>query len=199
MAKYDDIRLASLKEGEVYDKSTGHKLTEVNGEIIEMKYCCNCKVWHPLNSFGPNHHAKDGLQSWCRDCQKSYNRPKHQDASEEVAIDAFDLNIEEDEEATTEPLSEEMLIVNAINAAYERNRSLQMENESLKSKINELQRDEVNLNNLKEREIQTVLSSNKIPPRLLFEAIQRIDNRYQFYCVDSFTGMTSQIKTEFSA
>lgn len=94
------------------------------------------------------------------------------------------------------PFSEAMDMINSI---YGKSKALEAENERLKIELGELKKKEIDLNNLKESEIETVLSSNKIAPRLLFEAIQRIDNRYQFICEDRVTGTTTRIKTEYSA
>ena len=38
-----------------------------------MKECFRCKETKPYEAFSKNNQASDGLQSWCKDCQKTYN------------------------------------------------------------------------------------------------------------------------------
>jgi hypothetical protein len=38
-----------------------------------VKFCTTCKLDKPLTGFNKNKSRKDGLQSRCRDCQKSQN------------------------------------------------------------------------------------------------------------------------------
>jgi hypothetical protein len=38
-----------------------------------MKKCVKCGALLPESKFNKHKAAKDGLQSWCRDCQKNYN------------------------------------------------------------------------------------------------------------------------------
>lgn len=39
---------------------------------LSMKTCTKCKIEKELVEFGKNNGSKDGLQSWCKSCQKSY-------------------------------------------------------------------------------------------------------------------------------
>jgi len=43
------------------------------------KVCTKCKIELPATSyfFGPNKRAKDGFNSWCRECRRKYNREWH--------------------------------------------------------------------------------------------------------------------------
>lgn len=97
---------------------------------------------------------------------------------------------------TPRPFSEAMDMINSI---YGKNKALEAENERLKIELGESKKREIDLSNLNESEIQTVLSGKKIVPRLLFEAIQRMDNSYDFYCKDRVSGTMTPIKTEYSA
>mgnify|MGYP001618511230 FL=1 len=39
-----------------------------------QKWCGRCKAFKPTNTFGPNAARPDGLQSYCRECLKPYQR-----------------------------------------------------------------------------------------------------------------------------
>lgn len=39
-----------------------------------MKRCARCKDPKPLSEFSINRSAKDGLQSWCRECSLTYQK-----------------------------------------------------------------------------------------------------------------------------
>ena len=41
---------------------------------METKQCFRCGKTKPTSEFNKNVDSKDGLQSYCRDCQKEYNR-----------------------------------------------------------------------------------------------------------------------------
>jgi ferric-dicitrate binding protein FerR (iron transport regulator) len=38
------------------------------------RQCASCKVWLPLDRFGANAQARDGLDSWCRPCHRAATR-----------------------------------------------------------------------------------------------------------------------------
>jgi hypothetical protein len=42
-----------------------------------MKKCVKCGALLPESKFNKHKAAKDGLQSWCRDCQKNYDENIH--------------------------------------------------------------------------------------------------------------------------
>lgn len=44
----------------------------------KMKKCCRCGEKKLLSEFGRNTRKPDGLQSWCSDCNKAYNRAHYQ-------------------------------------------------------------------------------------------------------------------------
>lgn len=41
---------------------------------MELKRCCKCHLWQGLDQFGPNKSKTSGLQDYCRDCGKEYQR-----------------------------------------------------------------------------------------------------------------------------
>ena len=54
---------------------------ERRGTIL-MKTCSRCGVAQPPCEFGTRHRSVDGLQAWCRDCLREYQREyarKHRD------------------------------------------------------------------------------------------------------------------------
>ena len=77
-----------------------------------------------------------------------------------------------------------------------RDKEQQKEILRLKEEIKTLKDKSISLDSLSEREIEMVLKSNKIAPRLLFEAITRQDDRYTFYARDSVSGLSFPIKVE---
>lgn len=53
-------------------KRTEHRTS--NG--IEEKLCYKCMEWHPLDSFGSDKNAWDGLQHECKECRKKHTNTK---------------------------------------------------------------------------------------------------------------------------
>ena len=43
-----------------------------------MKRCSRCDQWLDRSAFTPNASRRDGLQTFCRDCQRSYMREHYQ-------------------------------------------------------------------------------------------------------------------------
>jgi len=41
---------------------------------VKTKRCSKCKKEKPINAFGQNKTAKDGLFHWCKNCINKYNR-----------------------------------------------------------------------------------------------------------------------------
>jgi hypothetical protein len=48
-----------------------------------MKTCCKCKLELSLDAFNKRKASKDGLQSICRECWKSYYKEQYYDGSKE--------------------------------------------------------------------------------------------------------------------
>lgn len=43
-----------------------------------MKRCSRCDTWLDLSRFSPNAKRSDGLQTYCRDCQRAYMREHYE-------------------------------------------------------------------------------------------------------------------------
>jgi len=41
---------------------------------LKSKRCTKCKQWKPISEFNKRGTSKDGLQSWCRECQRAYRK-----------------------------------------------------------------------------------------------------------------------------
>lgn len=50
---------------------------------VELRWCCICKDYLPVDAFGPDRSRKDGVQRQCRECKnqmtKDYNKRRKQD------------------------------------------------------------------------------------------------------------------------
>lgn len=177
---------STIKDGEVFDENTRHKIAEVDGELVEMKFCPDCRKWLALDQFNKSFKQLDGYVRTCRCCtttQRSTWRNEHeheQEHSTSNSLDFFDI------------------INDALNKIIEEYKgkisTLEEENKTLKAKT-ETTKD---ITKLTEREVETVLKFNSIPPRLLFDAIKRIDDRYTFTCYDNVSGLTHSIVSEES-
>lgn len=42
------------------------------------KICARCSIEKEITCFNKNVHSKDGLSSWCRDCQQAYYKAWHE-------------------------------------------------------------------------------------------------------------------------
>lgn len=178
---------STIKDGEFFDESTKHKITEVNGELVEMKYCPYCRQWLTLDKFNPSKNQYDGYIRTCKHCTTVYR----QKTIERVEME------QEEAEQERRPID---YILDAVNREIETRVQdykdaiyiLEEENKELRAKL-EGSKD---ITKLSEREIETVLKHNSIPPRLLFDAIKRIDDRYTFTCHDNVSGLTHSIVSE---
>ena len=200
MSKINQSELA-LKEGEVLAENN-HKYVEANGDIIEMKYCPHCKEWHLLTDFHSSSSSSDGLQSWCKDCLNEYGRQRTAMKKSSVQA-AEDSTASLEQEQDIEETSFDKVIKTSFDKVISLLSDIQLRDEErckeivqLKSEVKSLKEKSVDLESLSEREIEIVLKSNKVAPRLLFEAIARQDDRYTFYAIDKVTGLTSTIRLE---
>ncbi len=50
---------------------------------MDVKQCRKCGVVKPTEAFGPHRRAKDGLQSYCRVCQREYATDRLKTMSED--------------------------------------------------------------------------------------------------------------------
>lgn len=53
-------------------KKLSRKLKRLFVKQPEKKVCKHCLKELPVSRFGPHANSKDGLQSWCRQCQRKY-------------------------------------------------------------------------------------------------------------------------------
>jgi len=42
----------------------------------KSKRCARCKAWKPVSNFSKRRSSKDGLQSWCKECQRTYRKKR---------------------------------------------------------------------------------------------------------------------------
>lgn len=194
MCKYDKLRRATIKDGEVYDSKTGHKLTVIGEDIVEMKYCTHCGEWYTLDHFYRNAKSRDGLSSWCIECIHKNKTIKKKQNMAEGGVGSEVL--EEEHIVEENPLYQ---LANSLNGIAAQMDSRKAEYEAriadLESRLANAKR-KVDLTNLSEKEIETVLSSRKIQPRMLFNALKSRDSRYTFFCYDSVLGNMFPIKAE---
>ncbi len=63
-----------------------------------MKKCKRCGIEKENHEFNKSSKSKDGLNSWCRDCKKSYSKEKYKNISrkEEGTKKCPNCNIEKD-------------------------------------------------------------------------------------------------------
>lgn len=187
----------ALKEGGVLSDNN-HLLVEVNGDIVEKKYCFHCGKWHLLSNFYANAHSKDGLHGWCKDCSVEYGKLRR--AMKQAVIEESDTSHEEallEEEAVEENDCIDK-VMESLSSIRLRDIEQQGEIKRLKTELQGLKGREIDLESLSERDIEKVLKSNKISPRLLFEAIARTEDRYTFFASDKVSGQTYPIKIESS-
>lgn len=48
-----------------------------------QKFCTKCKTWRNESEFGKNSTSKDGLSTWCRECQKIYDMSRAEKRNEQ--------------------------------------------------------------------------------------------------------------------
>jgi hypothetical protein len=198
------VKQNALLEGAVLDENTGHSFREVNGEIVELKYCQYCKKWHPLADFSRCSRSKDGLQSYCRAGISQYgrNRCKKKELQTHELVSPVETNEvpAEPVEAIAKAHSKYDEIEALLASLKETEEQRDAEIAQLQAAKADLARQSKDLDHLTENDIKRVLDNNNIPPRLLFEAIaKKTNNRYRFFAVDLETGLSSPIKTQETA
>ena len=65
-----------VKDNEVFDRASRHKLVEVKGKVVEKKYCPSCGRFKTLGYFYSNKLSKDGLSCWCGCCYRKYSHKR---------------------------------------------------------------------------------------------------------------------------
>ena len=176
-----------------------HMLIEENGEIVEKKYCSHCGEWKPLTEFGVNNNLRDGLHTYCYECQKERavdyrkKRKANENNAEPTETEQVkELVVEKVVEVEVEKPTTAKDAFAVIMADFE---AKDKEIARLKAEL-EKAKNSKDLGNLSERDIKYVLDNNRIVPRLLVEALTRYDDRYVFSAYDKVTGLTSTIKVE---
>jgi len=56
---------------------------------IKTKHCSNCNKTKPISEFNKNKYKSDGLQGWCRKCQRSHYKNYYNEVNK---IDKNKLN-----------------------------------------------------------------------------------------------------------
>lgn len=169
----------------VFDEETGHRIIEINGELVEQKYCAKCREWHSLSQFCINKNALDGLFHYCRKCNNQHTRDykarkKGKKTSNQTkAMEPI---------APIEP-SEGNSVAEHLDCILKEYTALQERNAELERKCAE----KPNYTKLTEQQIETILKENPCPPRVLFNAIMALDNRYDYYAVDKVLGTKTRI------
>lgn len=80
-ARYDEISRFCYRDIETItrtEKTQNKTLTIIKyldmGTTVQTKVCKKCGNELPITQFYPNHKAKDGLQCYCKECIKAYNK-----------------------------------------------------------------------------------------------------------------------------
>ena len=60
----------------------GKKIEHKVIDGIEYKWCYKCKQWKPLSEFSKDKTRKDGLQPYCKECNKRYMKQYYVDNAE---------------------------------------------------------------------------------------------------------------------
>lgn len=172
------------------DESSGHLVCEIDGDIVEMKLCNHCGEWHPLSDFYKNNASQDGLASWCKDCFKTYV-PKSKCPCQEEEIDVEEI-------APADDGAEELFegVFDFIDGLRDKMEGKQEEITRLREENRRLRESQKDLKSLSERDIELILKTYNVAPRILFAAIARQDGRYSFYAYDNETGLKTPIKLD---
>lgn len=198
---------SKVSENEVFDPETGHKLCE---DGIEVKFCPKCEKWKPLNTFAKNKTAKDGLYVYCKDCMNDdyrnryYTKKKNtkkvpsKEASLPIKIEIASLDSDKLRESN--PIDEILEGLNEnIQLLQNKVKMMEREKAEWQKKYNDY-KDAVakglivSKHSLTEKEVVEYINTHSIPPRILINAIAKYDPKYVFYCTNTETGLTAQVK-----
>lgn len=192
-----------VSEDEVFDEATGHKLTS---EGVEKKFCKMCGQWHNVEDFWKNNKTIDGLQLFCKHCmRKTYLKTERKASKEEIKVlpqEVINEQIAEDP-ANEKQFEDAAKILDSLSAYVkwlrEQEETQRREKEEWQKRYNDY-KDAVakgliaTKHKLTEKEVVDYINTHSIPPRKLFYAIAKFDPRYVFFCTDTQTGLTSQVK-----
>ena len=204
MPKKKQERLAylktTIKEGDCFDEKTEHLLREVNGELVEHKFCSRCGEWHPLTDFYNCSANPDGLHSYCKKCYGIYEKERQRKSHwRKGKVEPVSNVRGETIETTLVPsglqskLDERDALDASIREDVER---YELEIKRLQEEIAVLKRQSKDLDKLSEAEIRRVLDKNDYPLRLLFDAMRARTDQYVIKVTDTVSGLTHDIKTE---
>ena len=191
---------STLGENEILDEKTLHKLVMTSdGKMVEMKWCPECKTWHPLSDYRKVKNCKiDGLAGVCKNCMNKSKKIKvgriHK-TSRAVSI-PFNTPIPVVEKESECPNGNLDSIINSIREEYEKK---QKEIDELKKQVAQLSTTTKDLTKLTPADVEYVVSHYDIAPRVLFNAIRRQTTQYVFYAYDTVSGAKIPIKEEKSA
>ena len=197
--RYNYLR-STLGENEILDEKTLHKLVMTSdGKMVEMKWCPECKTWHPLSDFRKVKNCKiDSLAGVCKNCMNKSKKIKvgriHK-TSRAVSI-PFNTPIPVVEKEPECPNGNLDSIINSIREEYEKK---QKEIDELKKQVAQLSTTTKDLTKLTPSDVEYVVNHYDIAPRVLFNAIRRQTSQYQFYAYDTVSGAKIPIKEEKSA
>ncbi|MBO5631235.1 MAG: hypothetical protein J5965_19380 [Aeriscardovia sp.] len=189
---------STIKNDDVFDDRTGHIFREVNGDIVEYKFCHYCQEWHPVADFGKNQHTTDGLQCYCRKGFSQYERGRKSRKVQPIIEDDIQDLLVEPENVPVKGESNLDALEALLTSLKEEREQKELMIAKLQAEKDDLVKQSKNLDALNECDIKRVLANNVIPIRILFEAIAIRTGRYQFYAIDTETGLKSPIKVEES-
>lgn len=193
--RYNYLR-SSMGENEILDEKTLHKLVMTSdGKMVEMKWCPECKTWHPLSDFRKVKNCKiDGLTGVCKNCKSKRNKNKVRIHKTSRAISLpFNTPIPVVEKEPECPNGNMDSIINSIREEFEKK---QKEIDELKKQVAQLSTTTKDLTKLTPTDVEYVVSHYDIAPRLLFDAIRRQTSQYVFYAHDTVSGANIPIKEE---
>lgn len=177
----------------VFDEQSGHRVIEVNGELIEQKHCSNCGEWHPLSQFSKSRTSQDGLYYCCKECSRKKCRKYREEKKRGSLPIQTDITVESMEPvAFNEPskgnsVAEHLdCVLKEYNALKERVAVLEQERDTV----------QFDIKRLTDSDIESILRECKPPMRLLFDAIKEREGRYSFYAIDKETGCTMNIVSD---
>lgn len=187
-----------INDNELFDERTGHKLTEVEGDVIELKYCTKCKSWYPIDNFYKNKSQKDGCTIWCKDCVNKNHKEKRR------AQPTVELVYKTEAENTTSQLAEELKkeivsLEQELAVLTEENYNLQEDNVSLQNRVASFEKERLHWKpNLTQEDVEEYLLTHNMPPRILFKSIREQDSRYTFFVRDNVSGAFCPIVREMA-
>lgn len=186
----------TIKKGDCFDEETEHLLREVDGELVEHKFCSRCGEWHPLTDFHKCSTNADGLFCYCKGCRGIYEKELRRKKGKVEPVPIVQGETIETTVASS-GLQRKLDERDALNASIrEEVERYELEIKRLQEENAALRRQSKDLDHLTEAEIRRVLDKNNFPLRLLFDAMRARTGQYVITVTDTVSGMTHDIKTE---